>query len=296
MRSIDSWFDRFCRKHPRLAIPNLMMYIVIGTAIVYILDMFGPFPISDYLTFSPYYIVRGQVWRLITFIFIPLDNNPFWFILSLYMYWWIGSAVEREWGSTKFTVFYGTGVLLNILSGLILALFLGGFSGPIPTLHGAEYLNMSLFFSMATLFPDLTILLFFVIPLKAKWLAWIDAALFLFGIGRGLVNTVLYGPFMLVSVIPPLVAMLNYLLFFWSDITGFFTRTFRRAKHQTSRQTINFKQATRHAQQQKGYIHKCAVCGKTDTDYPDEEFRYCSKCNGYYCYCSEHIHNHVHIE
>ena len=183
MRSIDSWFDRFCRKHPRLAIPNLMMYIVIGTAIVYILDMFGPFPISDYLTFSPYYIVRGQVWRLITFIFIPLDNNPFWFILSLYMYWWIGSAVEREWGSTKFTVFYGTGVLLNILSGLILALFLGGFSGPIPTLHGAEYLNMSLFFSMATLFPDLTILLFFVIPLKAKWLAWIDAALFLFGIG-----------------------------------------------------------------------------------------------------------------
>ena len=115
-------------------------------------------------------------------------------------------------------------------------------------------------------------------------------------IGRGLVNTVLYGPFMLVSVIPPLVAMLNYLLFFWSDIAGFFTRTFHRAKHQTSRQTINFKQATRHAQQQKGYIHKCAVCGKTDTDYPDEEFRYCSKCNGYYCYCSEHIHNHVHIE
>ena len=95
MRSIDSWFDRFCRKHPRLAIPNLMMYIVIGTAIVYVLDQFGPFPISNYLAFSPYYIIRGQVWRLITFIFIPLDDNPLLFILSLYMYWWIGSAVER---------------------------------------------------------------------------------------------------------------------------------------------------------------------------------------------------------
>ena len=296
MRSIDSWFDRFCRKHPRLAIPNLMMYIVIGTAIVYVLDQFGPFPISNYLAFSPYYIIRGQVWRLITFIFIPLDDNPLLFILSLYMYWWIGSAVEREWGSTKFTVFYGTGVLMNILAGLILALFLGGFTTPLPTLAGAEYLNMSLFFSMATLFPDLTILLFFVIPLKSKWLAWFDAALFLFGIGKGLAYTVMYGPFMLVMVIPPLVAMLNYLLFFWSDIAGFFTRTIGRAKHQTSRQTINFKQATRHAQQQKGYIHKCAVCGKTDTDYPNEEFRYCSKCNGYYCYCSEHIHNHVHIE
>ena len=64
----------------------------------------------------------------------------------------------------------------------------------------------------------------------------------------------------------------------------------------TSRQTVNFKKATKQAQQQKGYIHKCAVCGKTDTDYPNEEFRYCSKCNGYYCYCSEHIHNHVHIQ
>ena len=81
-----------------------------------------------------YYIIRGQVWRLITFIFIPLDNNPLLFILSLYMYWWIGSAVEREWGSTKFTVFYGTGVLMNILAGLILALFLGGFTTPLPTL------------------------------------------------------------------------------------------------------------------------------------------------------------------
>ena len=109
MRSIDSWFDRFCRKHPRLAIPNLMMYIVIGTAFVYILDQFGPFPISNYLAFDLYHIIHGQVWRLITFIFIPLNDNPFWFILSLYMYWWIGSAVEREWGSTKFTVFYGTG-------------------------------------------------------------------------------------------------------------------------------------------------------------------------------------------
>ena len=77
MRSIDIWFDRFCRKHPRLAIPNLMMYIVIGTAFVYILDQFGPFPISEYLAFNPYYIIHGQVWRLITFIFIPLDDNPF---------------------------------------------------------------------------------------------------------------------------------------------------------------------------------------------------------------------------
>ena len=94
------------------------------------------------------------------------------------------------------------------------------------------------------------------------------------------------------GVIIPLVAILNYFIFFWDN----FLQLFGRVKYQTSRQTVNFKKATKQAQQQKGYIHKCAVCGKTDTDYPNEEFRYCSKCNGYYCYCSEHIHNHVHIQ
>ena len=98
------------------------------------------------------------------------------------------------------------------------------------------------------------------------------------------------------GVILPLVAILNYLLFFWSFLTDFVRYQRRRAKHQTSKQTVNFRQATRKAQEKKGYLHKCAVCGKTDTDYPNEEFRYCSKCNGYYCYCSEHIHNHVHIQ
>ena len=94
----------------------------------------------------------------------------------------------------------------------------------------------------------------------------------------------------------PILAVLNYLLFFWSDLMELLNRGQRRVRHQTSRQTVNFKQATRRAQQQKGYIHKCAVCGKTDTEFPDEEFRYCSKCNGYYCYCTEHLSDHVHIK
>lgn len=295
MRSIDNWFDRFCRKHPRLAVPNLMLYIIIGTAIVYVLDSFGPYPISSLLSFSPYYIVRGQIWRLVTFIFIPLDSSPFTLLLSLYMYWWVGSAVEREWGAAKFTAFYGVGVLLNILSGFLLAAFLGGFSAPVVT-AGGSYLNLSLFFTMATLYPDMTILFFFILPLKAKWLGWANGAFFLFGIIKGIFLTFRYGPLMLVNVIVPIIAVLNYVLFFWSDIAAFLGRTTRRVQHQASRQTVGFKEATKKAQQQKGYIHKCAVCGKTDTDYPGEEFRYCSKCNGYYCYCSEHIGNHVHIE
>lgn len=302
MRSVDSWLDRFCYKHPRLAIPNLMTVLVIGTVVVYFLDWFGPATgvrFSSYLSFAPYDILHGQVWRLITFVFIPLDDNPFFLLLSLYFYWWIGSSLEREWGSTKFTVFYGMGVLLNIIAGLLVYFPLAGMitaqtgggvmlSGLITTT--ITYLNLSMFFAFATLFPDLRILLFFIIPVKVKWLAWLDAAIFAWGILGSLIQLNWVG------VVIPIVAVLNYLLFFWSDLMSFTKRTVHRAKHQNSRQTVNFKTATRKAQEQKGYIHKCAVCGKTDADHPDEEFRYCSKCNGYYCYCSEHIGNHVHIE
>lgn len=295
MRSIDNWFDRFCRKHPGLGIPNLMKIVVFGTVIVYLLDLFlsilSPgLRVSSYLSFQPYYIIHGlQIWRLVTFVFVPLNTNPVLVLVSLYFYWFIGNTLESEWGSVKFTAFYGVGYLLNLAAGLLLALFFGGFSFPAVTAD-VTYLNLSLFFAFATLFPDVRFLLFFIIPVKAKWLGWIDAAFFLLAVAGSLVVLNFVG------AILPLISILNYVLFFWSDIAEFTGRTTRRVKHKTSRQTINFKQAAREQQQHKGYIHKCAVCGKTDTDYPDEEFRYCSKCNGYYCYCSEHIGNHVHIE
>jgi len=88
----------------------------------------------------------------------------------------------------------------------------------------------------------------------------------------------------------------NYLIFFWDDLMSLMGRGKRRVVHQTSRQTVNFKKAQKEVQQRKGYLHKCAVCGVTDADRPDMEFRYCSKCNGYYCYCMDHINTHVHVE
>ena len=289
MRSVDSWLDRFCYKHPRLGIPNLMLIIVIGNIVVYMMDLFSNGAFSAMLYFEPFYIFRGQIWRLITFVFVPMSSSsPFFFVLSLYFYWWIGSTLEREWGTTKFTVYYAMGVILNILYGIITYLlpFMG--SGVVTM----DYVTLSLFFAFATLYPDMRVIPIIFLPffsVKIKWLAWIDAALFAFSMISSFLRPDIAGGLL------PVIAILNYLLFFWSDLTGFVRRTTQRAKYQSSRQTINFKSATRKAQQEKGYIHKCAVCGKTDTDYPDEEFRYCSQCNGYYCYCSEHIHNHVHI-
>ena len=274
MRSLDSWLTRFCYKHPRLSIPNLMKYVVIGTVVVYLLDMFSQGTASVLLAFFPSLILRGQVWRLLSFIFIPMDSNPVLLALSLYFYWMIGSALEQEWGSVKFTLFYFMGAILNALLG-----FLTGYA----TMH---YVNLSMFFAFATLYPNARFMLFFIIPVKAKWLAWFDAALFAFGI-----ISYLAGGHYLFALIP-LIAILNYFLFFSQQ----FVRLFHRFKHQSSKQTINFKKAQRKARETKGYLHKCAVCGITDADDPNMEFRYCSKCNGYYCYCMNHINSHVHIE
>ena len=277
MRSVDSWLDRFCYKHPRLGIPNLMTILVVGTALVYLMDLFSGGMFSAMLDFYPAAILRGQVWRLVTFLFIPLSYRPITLILSLYFYWWIGKSLEREWGTTKFTVFYACGVLFNIIFG-----FLAGSTS-------VTYLNLSLFFAFASLYPDLQVLLIFI-PVKVKWLAWIDAAFFAPTILFNLIN------FNFVGALLPLVAILNYVLFFWSFLRDFVRRIFRRYQHQSSRQTINFKKAAREAKKDKGYLHKCAVCGVTDADDPNMEFRYCSKCNGYYCYCADHINNHVHIQ
>lgn len=284
MRSIDSWMDRFCRKHPRLAIPNLMNYIVGGTVLVYFLNLFGSSPIASLLNFSTSEIFSGQIWRLVTFIFLPLDSRPILLALSLYFYWLIGSSLEREWGSTKFTVFYAVGVLLNILIGLLMGLV---FTNSSVTMH---YVNLSLFFAFATLYPEMQFYIFFIIPVKVKWLAWFNAVLFAFNVLVSLINLDWVG------AIVPIIAILNYLIFFSSQLSGFVRTRYRTARYQNSRQTVNFRQATRKAHETKGYLHKCAVCGKTDTSHPNEEFRYCSKCNGYYCYCTEHIGSHVHIE
>lgn len=285
MHSLNSWLDRFCAKHRNLAIPNLMLYIVIGNIAVYLMDLFSRNSFSAMLTFSPYYIFQHfQFWRLVTFVFVPAGGNLFFVAITLYFYYFIGSALEREWGSAKFTVFYGLGVILNIIVGVILSLVYG--TGSYSVGVDMYYLNMSLFFAFATLYPDLTFLLFFIIPIKAKWLAWFDAALFAWGIFSSLF------PLYLPGVILPLAAVLNYFIFFWDSFSGLLGRV----RYRTSRQTVNFKRAARQAKQNKGYLHKCAVCGITDADDPNMEFRYCSKCNGYYCYCMKHINNHVHIQ
>lgn len=284
MKKIYEAVDRFCARHPHFGISNLMRYIVIGNVAVYLLMMLtrnADANALNFLTFNLGSLLHGEIWRIITFIFVPNYGGVFWLLIALYFYYWIGSTLEREWGTAKFNLYYFSGVLLTVI-GTVLASLIAGVNF---TIAGTEYVNLSMFLAFALLFPDTQVLLFFIIPIKMKWLAILDGALFAFDIFSALISGNWAG------VVLPVVALLNFFVFIYPEVHYFAERK----KYQHSRQTVHFKQAVKQQQQQRGYHHKCAVCGKTDTDYPDLQFRYCSKCAGYHCYCQDHIFTHVHF-
>ncbi len=276
MRKIEAWLSRFCYSHPRIAIPHLIIYIIVGNAVVFLLDMFSQGTASQLMAFHTAAIFQGELWRLLTFLFVP-NSSGFWVIFYLLFMYYVGTTLERTWGSAKFTVFYLLGILLSILTGLI-----AGYT----TMY---YVNLSLLFAFASLYGETQVLLI-IFPIKVKWLAWISAGFFAVDILRYLI-----GGQVLLALLP-VVAILNYLLFFYSDIRAFLGMKQKTAAHKRTHKTVDFQAAQKHVKEKKGYLHKCAVCGRTDQTNPELEFRYCSKCNGYYCYCSDHINSHVHIE
>ena len=288
MKKLYDGVQRFCAAHPRFGIPNLMRVIVIGNVAVYVLMLLTQANDANalsFLTFNLNALLHGEVWRLVTFVFVPAYSSPFALLISLYFYYWIGSTLERQWGTAKFNLYYISGALLTVL-GVVLASLITG--NPYLTAAGTGYVNLSMFFAFAFLFPDTTVLLFFILPVKMKWLAYLDGALFAFDIIKAI------GAHNWAGVVLPIVALLNFAVFIWPEVHYLKER----AKYQNSRKTVQFRQAQQQQAkqaQQQGYRHKCAVCGRTDTDYPDLQVRYCSKCVGYHCFCQDHIFNHVHF-
>ncbi len=276
--------DLFCYKHPRFGINNLMMIICIANIAVWLfsaMDTTGL--LVNLLTFSPYHILRGQIWRLVTFVFVPMYSSPFSLLISLYFYYFIGSTLERQWGTGRFTIYYLCGILLQVIYGFIIYLTTGINYG-----MSANYINLSMFFAFATLYPDNVVLLFFIIPIKMKWLAVIDALYFAYSIFSNL------GAGMGLMSFLPLIAILNYFLFCGDMLFG---SVLPRGRQQR-KNTVDFKREVhriKYEQRNKNYTRKCEVCGRTDTDYPDLEFRYCSRCAGYHCFCQDHINNHIHF-
>ncbi|MBQ8926813.1 MAG: hypothetical protein IJ055_00885 [Oscillospiraceae bacterium] len=211
----QTWLDKLERKCGRFAIPGLMNAVVFGMGLVFIIDLVtaanpdNTFTLSQLLYFDREAILHGQVWRVLTFALLPPSSSPFWIVLSLYFYWLIGSALEAQWGTFKFNVYYFSGILFNILSGM---------------LTGSAwntYLNMTLFLAFAVIFPNFEMLLFFVLPIKVKYLALVDAFF--------LVAALVYNSWP--GRLSVLVSVLNFVLFFWRDGYDIIRREIRRQQN-----------------------------------------------------------------
>ncbi len=262
-----SWLDKLERRFGKFAIKGLMSYIIVLNVVVYILmlaDTSNAF--IGRLVLDPALVMNGEVWRLITYIFIPPTTSPFWIIFALYLYYIIGRALEQEWGSFRFNVYYFVGMLATTA-----AAFLFGISAT------PLYLNLSLFLAFAAIFPNYEFLLFFVLPMKVKYLAWFNWAYL--GI------TVLFFPIWM--KVAAAASVVNFFIFFGKDITTN-TKTRRQVYHNRKRFLSDLPRDFT--------IHKCMVCGKTEKDDSKLEFRYCSTCEGDYEYCMEHLKAHEHIK
>ena len=271
--------ERFVYKHPRFGIPNLIRYICLGNVLFWILGvLLRNYTLLSYITFDAAAILHGQVWRLVSFMFYPVSGSLIFALIAIYFYYWMGSTLEQYWGAGRFTVFLLLGWAFTVVFGF-LVYFITGSS---PSITG-NYLYLSMFFAFATLFPDMQVLLFFLIPIKMKWLALVDAAFFVYSI---VANMAAFPANLL-----PLVALLNYFVFFGAELWSLRPR-------KASETVVNFRRESariRREQKQELYRHKCAVCGRTDVSNPELEFRYCSRCAGYHCFCQEHINNHIHF-
>lgn len=274
MKDPMTYIERFCYKHPNFGVKNLMKYVCIANVAFWLLGAVNPVLLS-YLRFDPALVLRGQIWRIITFALYPPSTGLLAFI-AFYFYYWIGSTLEQHWGTPQFNIYFFSGLILTLLYGFLLY-FIAGIRVPIT----AEYVYLSMFFSFAALFPDMEVLLFFILPVKIKWLALVNAAFFVYG-----VFTTSFPANLL-----PVVAVLNFLIFCGGDLL-------RSLPRRPSAGTVNFRRESRRIrkeQREQLYTHKCAVCGRTDKTNPELEFRYCSRCAGYHCFCQDHINNHIHF-
>ena len=292
LKNLRRQFERFCYQNRSKGIPNLMLYIAVGTAIVYLMsELTGNYTLFSILYFDRNLILRGQLWRLFTY---PLtygvgSSNLLLVAVSLLVYYSLGRVMENVWGTLKFNLFYLTGVVLMD----IYCMIFGGYAS-------VTYLNLSLFLGYATMFPDAHFLLFFIIPIKAWFFALFDLALVMLDLFTAPFPTNFFS----------VISIANYFLFFGRDVLNVIPLSWRLKLRRTAHsgpkkaapssqpKVIPFPKAVSQdpPAAKAPYTHRCTICGRTDLSDPELEFRYCSRCNGYHCYCQDHISNHSHIQ
>lgn len=295
----------FEKKFGKYAIKNLSLILIMCYACGYLMKWINP-GFFTYLYLNPYEIIHHfQIWRLVTWLIVPPDSFDFWTLLMLYFYYSIGTSLERTWGTYRYNVYIFSGILFTAVGAFILygvSSLLGAQSlglwmtvdGYItyPTMFSTYYVNMSIFLAYAATFPDYEVLLFFILPIKVKSLGIIYGAMLVyqFIVGYGTSSALFYYNLGIRFVITA--SLLNFVVFFLTS-----RKKVRRGPIKMIRKQV-VKQQPRHETKKSSGItrHKCAVCGRTDETNPELEFRFCSKCNGNYEYCQEHLFTHTHVQ
>ncbi len=293
MRNLRNRFNLFCYKNRHIGIPNLMLYVAITSGALYLITMITQnYAIEAALEFNRELILQGQVWRLFTGIFTKVfGSHPITAILSLYLMFSLGRALENAWGTLRFNLYYFSGILFMDIFAMLFGgtIELNGYLYSANALYSgmATYLHLTLLIAYATTYPDNSFLFMFFIPIKA----WIFGLIYL---GLTLLEVVRfsYPVFNFPYNLFPLVAFANYFLFVGKDIRNILP--FFRNRPRPPRQV--YVDAKPEKKQKNSYNHRCVLCGRTDASNPELEFRYCSRCNGYFCYCEDHISNHTHVE
>ena len=290
MKNLRKKFELFCFRNRDKGIPNLMLYITLGTALVYLFSLAtNSYYLYGLLCFDRELILRGQIWRLFTYPLTYRAGSVILTAISLLCYYSLGRAMENIWGTCRFTLYYLSGIVLMD----IYCMIFGGQAS-------VTYLNLSLFLGYATMYPNASFLLFYIIPVKAWIFALVDLVLVL--------SSLFTDPFPanLFSVI----SLANYFLFFGKDVLNVIPMSWRINARRLLRRKKSGKAAPKAkvipfdagsyeastATVKAPYTHRCTICGRTDVSDPELEFRYCSRCKGYYCYCQDHISNHTHIQ
>ena len=266
-----SLLTRLERLLGRFALPNLSLYLVAGQVLFWGLAVLTGFDLRR-IALLPIAVFAGEAWRLVTYLGVPpsVGTGAFSIVMTAfgwYLFYLMGSALEHFWGDFRYNAFIGLGWLLTTAVAFLTPgeyatnLFVGG----------------SVFLAFAQLNPDFELLLFFILPVRIKWLA------LLMWLGYAWVCVV--GGWS--ARLAVLAATGNFLVFFAGDIVGRVRTGRRRMTHQASVFAARPEEGTPR--------HRCRVCGKTDLTHPQLDFRYCSKCAGNQCYCAEHLFNHEHV-
>ena len=289
-----SLFEKLERKISKYAIHNLMYYIVICQVVGLVIQILSPRLLS-YLTLDMYSIIRyKQIWRLVTFIIVPgmstsIEGIGLLFTaVTLYFMYYFGKNLEGVWGAARFNLFYLSGIILNILAALIIYVVPGTekvarFYSQLFALFGLNYINMSLIMVCCFVFSETVVLFQFIIPIKMKYLGIFYALELVVEMVQMIRGGLLPGG------VAIFVALLNFAIFFFAT---------RKRSHFSAKQVrrkIKYKEQMRNANT-SGPRHRCYICGRTELDDPNLDFRYCSRCEGNYEYCSEHLFTHEHVK